>query len=259
MKTKKFARGIQIRMQRSSNPVKGAVGSEIYAAKQFVSLPSYFSRTERPQFIGEQSCFLYTWKNSPTTPLILLPLTPIWVDMISNTTIDVCGKRTITMKSTGHEKLRVTGVVAKGDRAKLKPIVVFKGKPRECQALQKEFHGKCMIASTKNGWMNTNLTLAWANSVLGQFSFRRRLLAWDTYECHLHPTVQSSLKAKKIDTAIIPEAVRNIFKPPMFAGINHLRQQNGSWKLATTIFQIDFAMDPGCLAGAFPRGYSWFL
>ena len=60
--------------------------------------------------------------------------------------IDVCGKRTITVKSIGHEKLRVTvGLAAKGDGTKLKPIVVFKGKPRECHALQKEFHGKCMV------------------------------------------------------------------------------------------------------------------
>ena len=72
--------------------------------------------------------------------------------------------------------------------------------------------------------MDMNLTLVWANSVLGQFSFRHRLLAWDTYECHLHPNVQSSLKAKKIDIVITPGgAVRNIFNFPMFAGINHLR------------------------------------
>ena len=71
-----------------------------------------------------------------------------------------------------------------------------------------------MVASTKNGWMETNLNLAWANSVLGQFSFRRRLLAWDTYECHLHPTVQSSLKAKKIDTPIIPGGCTKYIQAP---------------------------------------------
>ena len=49
--------------------------------------------------------------------------TPIWADMTSNTTIDVCGKRTITVKYTGHEKLRVTvGLAAKGDGTKLKTI-----------------------------------------------------------------------------------------------------------------------------------------
>ena len=43
-----------------------------------------------------------------------------------------------------------------------------------------------------------DLTLSWVDTVLGQFSFRRRLLSWDTYECHLMSPVQKSLKNKKI-------------------------------------------------------------
>ena len=147
--------------------------------------------------------------------MIAFDETPIWADMISNTTVDVTGKKTITLKSTGHEKLRVTvGLAAKGDGTKLKPIIVFKGNIRQVQSLQKEFQSKCMIASTKNGWMDTNLTNAWTNSVLGQFHFRRRLLAWDTYECHLQPSVQASLKAKKIDTALIPGGCTKYIQAP---------------------------------------------
>ena len=33
--------------------------------------------------------------------------------------------------------------------------------------------------------MDKDLTLLWCNEVIGSFSFHRRLLAWDTYECHL--------------------------------------------------------------------------
>ena len=55
-----------------------------------------------------------------------------------------------------------------------------------------------------HGWMDTDLTLSWINSVLGQYSFTRRLLAWDTYEYHLMPVVQASLKAKRIDSVLIP-------------------------------------------------------
>ena len=105
---------------------------------------------------------------------------------------------TITLKSTGREKLRVTvGVSAKGDGTILKPIIVFKGTIRKVQLLQKEFQSKCLIASTKNGWMDTNLTITWSNTVLGKLCFRRRLLAWDTYKCHLQLPVQASLKPKR--------------------------------------------------------------
>ena len=114
--------------------------------------------------------------------------------MVSNTTVDVVGKKTVGMKTTGHEKCRVTaGLAAKGDGTKLKPFIVFKGGKRDVEKLKKEFGNKCVIVSSTNGWIDTDLTLSWANTVLGQFSFRRRLLAWDTYECHLMPVVQKYL------------------------------------------------------------------
>ena len=76
-------------------------------------------------------------------------------------------------------------ISTKSDGTKLKPIMA----KREVKQLQKEYKNKCFIATSTNGWMDTDLTLSWVNTVLGQFSFRRRLLAWDTYECHLMPVV----------------------------------------------------------------------
>ena len=137
--------------------------------------------------------------------IIAFDKTPVWADTVSDTTVGVVGKKTVSMKTTGHEKCRVTtGLAAKSDGTKLKPIIVFKGAKREVEQLQKEYKNKCFIATTTNGWMDTDLTLSWVNTVLGQFSFRRRLLAWDTYECHLMPVVQKSLKTKKIDAVFVP-------------------------------------------------------
>ena len=136
--------------------------------------------------------------------IIAFDETPVWVDMVSNTTVDVVGKKTVSMKTTGHEKCRVTtGLAAKGDGTKLKPFIVFKGGKRDVEKSKKEYGNKCIIASSTNGWMDTDLTLSWANTVLEQFSFRRRLLAWDTYECHLMSVVQKSLQGKKIDTVLV--------------------------------------------------------
>ena len=50
--------------------------------------------------------------------------------------------------------------------------------------------------------------------VLGQFSFRRQLLAWDTYECHLMPVVQKSLKTKKIDAVFVPGGCTKYIQAP---------------------------------------------
>ena len=62
--------------------------------------------------------------------------------------------------------------------------------------------------------MDTDLTVSWTNAVLGHVSFRRRLLAWDTYEYHLMPIVELSLKTKKIDTVLIPGGCTNYIQAP---------------------------------------------
>ena len=77
--------------------------------------------------------------------------TPVWSDMVSQTTVDECGKKTITMKSTGHEKSCVSVcLAAKADGTKLIPMIVFKGAVRETKVLSEEFKGKAVIASSPN-------------------------------------------------------------------------------------------------------------
>ena len=71
-------------------------------------------------------------------------------------------------------------------------------------ALNEEFKSRVVVATSANAWMDSELTIVWMNSVLGSFSFNRRLLAWDSYECHIENTVTEALKSKKIDRVIVP-------------------------------------------------------
>ena len=78
--------------------------------------------------------------------------TPVWFNMISKTTIDTTGKKTVTLKSTGHEKAQVSVcLAAKADRTKLKPMVVFKGGKRKVAALKQEFQNRAVVATSANG------------------------------------------------------------------------------------------------------------
>ena len=127
--------------------------------------------------------------------IIAMDETPIWADVVSDTTVDVTGKKTVTVKTTGHEKSRASVcLAAKADGTKLPPFIVFKSAKREVAAVDKEFKGR-HIASSPNAWMNTALTHSWINKVLGTFSFTRRYLVWDSYECHIEDSVKSSLNA----------------------------------------------------------------
>ena len=128
--------------------------------------------------------------------------TPVWSDIVSETTVDTTRKKTITLKATAHEKNRVSVcLAAKADGTKLKPMIVFKGAKREVAALHQEFKSQAYIASSSNAWMNTELTNQWVNYVLGSFAFNRRILAWDSYECHMEDSV---IKSLKVDTVIVP-------------------------------------------------------
>ena len=107
--------------------------------------------------------------------IIAMDETPVWADMVAETSVDKRGAKDIPLKTTGHEKVRVSVcLAAKADGTKLKPLIVFGAAKRESKALNDEFKPQCVIASSPNAWMNEDLTVQWINSVLGKFSFHYR-------------------------------------------------------------------------------------
>ncbi len=147
--------------------------------------------------------------------IIAMDETAVWQDMLSNTTVDSIGHNTISMKTTGHEKTKVSVcLTAKADGTKLKPFIVFPGAKRESKLLNEEFKAKCVVASSHNGWMNEELTLNWVRNVLGKFSFTRRILAWDSFKCHVMETVKQELRTSKIDPLIIPGGCTKYIQAP---------------------------------------------
>ena len=105
----------------------------------------------------------------------------VWSDMVGNLTVDTTGTK--TLKPTSDKKVKVSVcLTAKADGTKLKPFIVFQGAKREAAALNEEFKNRCVVASSSNGWMNAELLLKFLRQVLGMFSFKKRLFAWDTFE-----------------------------------------------------------------------------
>ena len=110
--------------------------------------------------------------------------------MVSETTVDATGAKDVAMKSTGHEKVCVSVcLAAKLDGTKLKPFIVFGAAKREAKSLHDEYKQQCSVASSSNAWMNEELTLRWCDEVLGQFTFQKRLLAWE-WNTDLPPKIE---------------------------------------------------------------------
>ena len=113
--------------------------------------------------------------------IIAINETAVWQDMLSSATVDKAGESSIRLKTTGHEKSKVSvSLTAKAHGINLKPFIVFPGATRETKQLNEEFKNKCYVASSVNGWMNEDLTRDGVQGVLGKFSFTRGMLAWDS-------------------------------------------------------------------------------
>ena len=144
--------------------------------------------------------------------IIAMDETPVWQDMPGETTADFVGNKFIPLKSTSHEKTRVTVVLsAKANGTKLPPFIVFKGK-RYNKELNKIPGIVCTFS--ENGRMNENLTQTWLNKVYGTLCFSRRLLVGDAYKCHIQDSTKRLLTTLKTDVAVIPGGCTGLVQAP---------------------------------------------
>ena len=51
--------------------------------------------------------------------------------------------------------------------------------------------------------MNEELTLSWVSKIVRTFAFNRRLLAWDSFECHMMNSVKNAINKLNVDQVII--------------------------------------------------------
>ena len=124
--------------------------------------------------------------------------------MPSDTTVAATGSCSVCLKTTGHEKNHFTVVLtAKANGTKLKPFVVFKGKGTRLMKNLQRIPGIVVRFST-NGWMNDELTVDYLRTMIGVFSFSKRLLVWDAYKCHTSHTVMAETSQLRLHTAVVP-------------------------------------------------------
>ena len=116
-------------------------------------------------------------------------------------------------------------LAAKADETKLKPCVVFRATKGGSKSLDEEFESCCVCKSYGNAQIYEEPITIWVKQGLGKFSFNRRLLTWDSYECHMTDSVRKDLMEMNVDSVIIPGGcTQNILKHQMYVGISHLKQ-----------------------------------
>ena len=137
--------------------------------------------------------------------------TSIWADLPSATTIEKKGVSTVPIRTTGHEKNRLTvGHAVKADGTKLKPFVVIPAKK-----VKKELSSipGVVVAATSNGWMNGETTSDWLQTVWTKFTFSKQMLVWDSFICHISDAMKEQLKQCNTLMSVIPGGCTKFLQP----------------------------------------------
>jgi len=111
--------------------------------------------------------------------------TPVWLDLVSCTTIDMKGAKEIPIKTTGNEKCKMSVMLsAKADGTKLRPHVII-NRVRRIDGLSK-FKSKLQISYAKKSWFDDELTEEYLRTIIPKGLFqKRRLFVWDSFRCHI--------------------------------------------------------------------------
>lgn len=132
--------------------------------------------------------------------------TPVYFDMTTNLTVEKKGAKSVTVKSTGNEKLRITVMLAVlADGNKLPPYVILRRKTLPKENLPQGVIFRC----NEKGWMTNELMIDWLKSVWnrrpGALLKRRGMLVLDAFRGHTTDEVKTLLRDEmSTDLVVIP-------------------------------------------------------
>ncbi|XP_056407556.1 uncharacterized protein LOC130300905 [Hyla sarda] len=121
-------------------------------------------------------------------------------DVPSNKTVDSKDAKTVTIKTSGHEK-------------KLPPLVIFKRKTLPKENIPRGVH----VHVHPKGWMDEEGMKLWLKNVWGKrpgASLRKPcLLVLDAFRSHLTETIKQEFQKFKTDIAVIPGGLTSQLQP----------------------------------------------
>ena len=149
--------------------------------------------------------------NCPQENIFAMDETPVWLEGSASTTIAKKGAKEVPIKSTGHEKVRITVILTgRGDGSKMKPYIVI---PRKKPISELEDMKDVVVQYNTKSWMDDCLTEDYLKRVIGHFHFSKRLMVWDAFRCHISKATSSVLRRMGIHAAVIPGGCTGLIQP----------------------------------------------
>lgn len=140
---------------------------------------------------------------------------PLTFDIPMNRTVDNKGNKTVTIRTTGHEKTHFTVVLAcAASGYKLPPMIIFKRKTQP----KEKFPRSIVIECNAKGWMNCEVMASWITKCYqrrpdGFFHTKKAVLVLDSMRAHIAPDVKDAIKNQNTIPAVIPGGLTKVLQP----------------------------------------------
>jgi len=140
--------------------------------------------------------------------------TAVYLDYSSSLTVENKGVREVPVKTSGHDKFHFTVMLtARSDGFKCRPYILLKNK-RPIKEIVTKFKNTLHLCWAGRSFFNDDLTSEFLQKIVGSSMFGKRLLAWDSYRCHISDATKKQLKKLQIDTAVIPGGCTKFIQAP---------------------------------------------
>ena len=121
------------------------------------------------------------------TSMFAMDETACWMDMPSDSTIDIRGARSVPLSTTGHEKDHFMVILsACADGKKCKP---FEESGLGLSKSYKQYLVWLIGLVLMAGQINDSQTADYLHSIIGSLSFSKGLLVWNTYKVFSEPSL----------------------------------------------------------------------
>ncbi len=140
--------------------------------------------------------------------------TPLTFDVPCNKTVDLKGTKSITVKTSGHEKTHYTVVLTCcADGTKLPPMLIFKRKTMPKDKLPSGVY----VHVHPKGWMDENGMRLWLEKVWGRrpgaLLKKPALMVWDAFRAHTTDAIKKQISQMKTQVAVIPGGLTSQLQP----------------------------------------------
>ena len=137
--------------------------------------------------------------------------TAVYLDMPGERTLKEMGMRSVLVRTTGHDKDKVTVMLAAlADGTKIALLVIYKG-----VWPPKSVSNGIVVAMSRNGWNNEEITKLWLEKCWGRLrNSLPHILVWVSSKSHVMVPIRDRVKGHhNTHMVVIPGGCTRILQP----------------------------------------------